>query len=98
MAISTLLYFIITLVLGVGAFLAYEQGYANPLIEKIGDGKLKRDRVYFFKAKAKAEQKALELKGEKAGEDFVNSQLDGSKQAGDVQDGIGAIGGLKKNI
>ena len=145
MAISTLLYFIITFVLGVGAFFAYEQGYADPLIEKIGyvlhsyaferrlrgiamkrkrleckKSELTRDRVCFFKVKAKAEQKALEAKGEKAGEDFLKSmaptpwhihtcvyfqqtanrrgQLNGSEQAGDVQDGIGAIGGLKKNL
>jgi len=47
-----------------GAYWAYQQGYADPLIEQIG--------VYLFKAKAMAEKKRLQAQGMKAGEDFVD--------------------------
>ncbi|KAF8851183.1 hypothetical protein BDZ45DRAFT_679302 [Acephala macrosclerotiorum] len=67
---------------------AYTTGALDPVIEKIG--------VLLFKAKAKAEEKAMEAKGKKEGEDFLASQLKGNKQANDVKEGIGAIGGLKK--
>jgi hypothetical protein len=46
---------------------AYTSGALNPVIEKIG--------VYFFKAKAKAEEKKLEAQGLKEGEDFVNGKF-----------------------
>jgi hypothetical protein len=41
---------------------AYMSGALNPYIEKIG--------MYFFKAKAKAEEKKLEAQGLKEGQDF----------------------------
>ncbi|CAK7227025.1 hypothetical protein SCUCBS95973_006399 [Sporothrix curviconia] len=73
----------------VAVLFAYEQGYLDPLIEKLG--------VYLFKAKAKAEEKELEAEGLQAGQDFVKGQLTGSQQATDVKLGLGSIGGLKKN-
>ncbi|KAJ9154970.1 hypothetical protein NKR23_g2158 [Pleurostoma richardsiae] len=73
-----------------GAWFAYEQGYLDPVIEKIG--------VYMMKAKAKAEQKKLQAQGLKEGEDFVDSQLKGNQQAAQLQEGIGGLGGLKKNL
>lgn len=58
--LSTLL---ITLALTAGGYFAYQQGYLDPLIEKVG--------VLLFKAKAAAEAKEMQAKGMKAGEDFV---------------------------
>jgi hypothetical protein len=46
---------------------AYTTGALNPVIEKIG--------VYFFKAKAKAEEKKMEAQGMKEGEDFLKSMF-----------------------
>ena len=54
---------IIIAVLAVGLGAAYTSGAADPVIEKIG--------VYFFKAKAKAEEKKLEAQGLKEGQDFL---------------------------
>ncbi|CAK7206451.1 hypothetical protein SEUCBS139899_009246 [Sporothrix eucalyptigena] len=88
-ASSLFLYAVAFLATIVATLFAYEQGYLDPLIEKFG--------VYLFKAKAKAEEKELEAEGLNAGEDFLKGQLKGSKQAEDVQLGIGSIGGLKKN-
>jgi hypothetical protein len=42
---------------------AYMAGMLDQLIEKIG--------IYFFKAKAKAEEKKLEAQGLKEGQDFL---------------------------
>jgi hypothetical protein len=58
--ISSLL---IVLALTAGGYFAYQQGYLDPLIEKVG--------VLVFKAKAKAEEKEMQAKGMKAGEDFI---------------------------
>lgn len=44
---------------------AYMSGALNPYIEQIG--------MYFFKAKAKAEEKKLEAQGLKEGQDFFKS-------------------------
>jgi len=46
---------------------AYMSGALNPYIEQIG--------MYFFKAKAKAEEKKLEAQGLKEGQDFFKSEL-----------------------
>lgn len=58
---------IIVLALAAGGYFAYQQGYLDPLIEKVG--------VYFFKAKAKAEEKEMQAEGMKAGEDFVGCSI-----------------------
>ncbi|EJT74529.1 hypothetical protein GGTG_08369 [Gaeumannomyces tritici R3-111a-1] len=47
-----------------GALYAYNEGYLDPCIQKIG--------VYLFKAKAMAEKKKLQAQGQKAGRDFVD--------------------------
>ncbi|KAL8285504.1 hypothetical protein RB597_002527 [Gaeumannomyces tritici] len=87
-----------------GALYAYNEGYLDPCIQKIG--------VYLFKAKAMAEKKKLQAQGQKAGRDFVDSkndciarwlllfsaQLDGAQQADQVKAGLGSVGGLKKNL
>ena len=46
---------------------AYTTGALDPVVEKIG--------VMFFKAKAKAEEKAMEAKGKQEGEDFLASEF-----------------------
>ncbi|CAI0653680.1 unnamed protein product [Colletotrichum noveboracense] len=73
-----------------GGFFAYQQGMLDPIIEQIG--------VMMFKAKAEAEKKKLQAQGQKAGQDFVDDQPKGNKQAADVADGIGSFGGLKKQL
>ncbi|EON98960.1 hypothetical protein UCRPA7_5559 [Phaeoacremonium minimum UCRPA7] len=73
----------------VAGWFAYDQGYLDPVIEKIGE--------YMFKAKAKAEEKKMEAEGLKRGEDFVDSQLTGNQQADDVKAGLGSFGSLKKD-
>ncbi|KAB5535340.1 hypothetical protein GE09DRAFT_1227320 [Coniochaeta sp. 2T2.1] len=78
------------LLLGAGGYFAYQQGYLDPLIEKVG--------VLVFKAKAVAEAKEMQAEGLKAGEDFVGSQLKGNQQADQVKEGLGGIGGLKKEL
>ncbi len=54
-------------ILAVALGAAYTTGALDPVIEKIG--------VYFFKAKAKAEEKKMEAQGEKEGEDFLASKI-----------------------
>ena len=57
---------IVTAVLAVflaAVYAAYEAGYLDPFIERLG--------VYFFKVKAEAEKKKLQAQGQKLGEDFV---------------------------
>lgn len=73
-----------------GSAYAYNQGYFDPLIERVG--------VFLFRAKASAEAKELQARGMKAGEDFVSSQLKGNQQAEDVKKGLGSIGNLKKQL
>ena len=51
----------------VAGWFAYDQGYLDPVIEKIGE--------YMFKAKAKAEEKKMEAEGLKRGEDFVDCKF-----------------------
>ena len=60
---SLLTTLLVTLLLSAGGYFAYQQGYLDPLIEKVG--------VLVFKAKAVAEAKEMQAKGLKAGEDFV---------------------------
>lgn len=55
---------ILVLALAAGGYFAYQQGYLDPLIEKVG--------VVVFRAKAAAEEKELQAEGMKAGEDFVD--------------------------
>lgn len=45
---------------------AYDQGYMDPLIEKVG--------VFMMKAKAEAEAKEMQAKGLKRGEDFLDCE------------------------
>ncbi|KAH8880043.1 hypothetical protein GQ53DRAFT_849155 [Thozetella sp. PMI_491] len=89
-ASSVLVSLLVVLAIVAGTYFAYEQGYLDPIIEKIG--------VYMFKAKAAAEAKKLQAQGLKSGEDFVGSQLKGNQQAEDVKQGLGAVGGLKKQL
>lgn len=49
--------------LSAGGYFAYQQGYLDPLIEKVG--------TLVFKAKAKAEAKEMQAEGLAAGTDFV---------------------------
>ncbi|KAI9824094.1 MAG: hypothetical protein M1832_002163 [Thelocarpon impressellum] len=50
---------------------------------------------YIFFAKAKAQKKALQAQGKKAGVDFFESQLSGNKQAGGIaQEGLSALKNL----
>lgn len=60
---SILTSLLIVLALTAGGYFAYQQGYLDPLIEKVG--------VLVFKAKAVAEAKEMQAKGMKTGEDFV---------------------------
>ncbi|KAG4414574.1 hypothetical protein IFR04_012272 [Cadophora malorum] len=69
---------------------AYTTGALDPVIEQMG--------IMFFKAKAEAEKKKLQAQGMKEGEDFMDDQLKGNKQAGDIASGLGGIGGLKKGL
>jgi F0F1-type ATP synthase membrane subunit b/b' len=46
---------------------AYMSGALNPVIEKIGE--------YVFKTEAKAEEKKLEARGLKEGQDFLKGKL-----------------------
>ncbi|KAF9881921.1 hypothetical protein CkaCkLH20_01067 [Colletotrichum karsti] len=87
---SLLVSLAIVLAVLAGGFFAYQQGMMDPIIEQIG--------IMMFKAKAEAEKKKLQAQGQKAGQDFVDDQLKGNKQAADVADGIGSFGGLKKQI
>ncbi|KAJ9144783.1 hypothetical protein NKR19_g6327 [Coniochaeta hoffmannii] len=87
---SLLTSLLIALALTAGGYFAYQQGYLDPLIEKVG--------VFVFKAKAVAEAKEMQAKGMTAGEDFVGSQLKGNEQADQVKQGLGSIGGLKKDL
>ncbi|KAK9771328.1 hypothetical protein AB5N19_11306 [Seiridium cardinale] len=88
--LSILVSLVMVSILVAGSFVAYEQGLFDPLIEKVG--------VMMFKAKAEAEKEKYQAQGLKAGEDFVDSQLKGNKQAEDVISGKGLIGGLKKDL
>ncbi|KAK1641163.1 hypothetical protein BDP81DRAFT_390450 [Colletotrichum phormii] len=80
----------IVLAVLVGGTFAYRQGMLDPIIEQVG--------IMMFKAKAEAEKKKMQAQGMKAGQDFVDDQLKGNKQAADVADGIGSFGGLKKQL
>lgn len=62
-AYSIITSLLIVLALTAGGYFAYQQGYLDPLIEKVG--------VLVFKAKAVAEAKEMQAKGMKAGQDFV---------------------------
>ncbi|KAJ4415186.1 hypothetical protein N0V82_007487 [Gnomoniopsis sp. IMI 355080] len=84
------IYLLTVVVLMAATWYAYNEGYADPLIEKMG--------VWMMKAKAEAEAKEMQAKGMKEGEDFVASELKGNQQAGDIKAGIGSIGGLKKSL
>lgn len=72
------------------SWFAYDQGYMDPLIEKFG--------VYMMKAKAEAEAKQMQAQGLKRGEDFVDSDLKGNNQADEIKEGLGSLGGLKKEL
>ncbi|KAI1849940.1 hypothetical protein JX265_012982 [Neoarthrinium moseri] len=87
---SILISLVIVCAVIAGSYTAYEKGLLDPIIEEIG--------VMMFKAKAKAEREKYQAQGMKAGEDFVDSQLKGNKQAVDVISGQGPIGGLKKQL
>jgi hypothetical protein len=53
---------------------AYMSGALDPAIKKIG--------VYFFKTRAKAEQKKMEARGSKEGKDFAKGKSVGLYYAG----------------
>lgn len=89
-AYSIITSLLIVLALTAGGYFAYQQGYLDPLIEKVG--------VLVFKAKAEAEAKEMQAKGMKAGQDFVGSELKGNEQANEVKEGLGSIGSLKKDL
>ena len=55
------------LVVMAAGWFAYDQGYLDPVIEKIG--------VYMFKAKAKAQEKKMQAEGLKRGEDFLDCKI-----------------------
>ncbi|KDN67896.1 hypothetical protein CSUB01_08103 [Colletotrichum sublineola] len=80
----------VVVVVFIAGFFAYQQGMLDPVIEQIG--------IILFKAKAEAEKKKMQAQGMKAGQDFVDGQLKGNKQAADVADGVGSFGGLKKQL
>lgn len=61
---SLLITFLTALALAAGSYVAYQQGYLDPLIEKVGG--------MLFKAKAVAEAKEMQAKGMAAGTDFVD--------------------------
>jgi hypothetical protein len=58
---------VVVAILAVALGAAYTTGNLNPLFEWIG--------VYYFKAKAKAEEKKEEVEGKKEGEDFLKSEF-----------------------
>jgi hypothetical protein len=58
---------IVVAILAVALGAAYTTGNLNPLFEWVG--------VYYFKAKAKAEEKKMEAEGQKEGEDFLKSEF-----------------------
>lgn len=60
---SLLISFLTVIALSAGGYFAYQQGYLDPLIEKVG--------VLVFKAKAVAEAKEMQAQGMTAGKDFV---------------------------
>jgi hypothetical protein len=60
---SLLISLLTVIALSAGGYFAYQQGYLDPLIEKVG--------VLVFKAKAVAEAKEMQAKGMTAGKDFV---------------------------
>jgi hypothetical protein len=64
---SILTSLLIVIALTASGYFAYQQGYLDPLIEKVG--------VFVFKAKAVAEAKEMQAKGMKAGEDFVGCKF-----------------------
>ncbi|CAG8958875.1 hypothetical protein HYFRA_00011828 [Hymenoscyphus fraxineus] len=64
---------------------AYLSGVLDPAIKEVG--------IMFFKAKAEAEARKLRAQGWKQGEDFTKGQLEGNKQAADVAEGFGKMGG-----
>jgi hypothetical protein len=69
--IFTLLTLLFFLAVAGGLAAAYMSGALNPLIEQLG--------MYFFKAKAKAEETKLEAQGLKEGQDFMASECDPKK-------------------
>ncbi|KAI9851091.1 MAG: hypothetical protein M1838_004523 [Thelocarpon superellum] len=84
------LYFILTMVMAIFTILtvalvgAWYGGYLEPIIVRV--------TKFIFIYKAKAEEKALEAQGKKAGVDFVKGDLHGNKQADAVEnEGLGAL-------
>lgn len=61
---SLLVTLLITILLVAGTTKAYQDGYMDPVIEKVG--------VYMMKAKAEAEAKEMQAEGLKRGEDFLD--------------------------
>jgi hypothetical protein len=81
---------IVVAILAVALGAAYTTGNLNPLFEWVG--------VYYFKAKAKAEEKKMEAEGQKEGEDFLKSELKGNQQAGELQQNLEDISNIKKGL
>jgi len=90
MVATTLIVAIVIAVLAAALGGAYTTGALDPVIQKLGK--------YFFKAKAKAEQKKLQAQGMKEGQDFVEDELKGNQQAGEAAQGLGKIAELGKDL
>jgi hypothetical protein len=67
MANAYLIVSAIVAILAIALGAAYTTGALDPVIEKIG--------IYFFQAKAKAEEKKMAAQGKKEGEDFLASKM-----------------------
>ncbi|KAI9799511.1 MAG: hypothetical protein M1833_004033 [Piccolia ochrophora] len=86
MANAYLIVSIVVAVLSVAVAGAYFGGYLDadsPWVKPLAK--------YYFKTKAKAQEKAMQAKGLKEGQDFMKDQLEGNKQAADVQKGLGGL-------
>ncbi|TVY58949.1 hypothetical protein LCER1_G001521 [Lachnellula cervina] len=73
------------LAMAVGA--AYMAGALDLVIERVW--------MMFFEARAEGEEKKMEVRGMKEGEDFFEGELKGNQQAQDVKEGLGGVGGAK---
>ncbi|TVY71316.1 hypothetical protein LSUE1_G007359 [Lachnellula suecica] len=81
---------VVVAIIAIALGAAYMTGALDPVIEKVG--------IMFFKAKAEAEAKKMQAQGMKEGEDFFKGELKGNKQAEDVKEGLGSVGGLKVGL
>lgn len=90
MVSATIITTIIIALIAVALGGAYTTGKLDPIIQRLG--------MMLFKAKAEAEKKKLQAQGMKEGQDFMDDQLKGNQQAGQVAEGMGNIGGNMGNM